>query len=190
MIDIKNIEGDDAGFIMMTASIVTGIRKQIQPRSIRPIRIDNWFGEKWYRFSGKVMGAFGISKHQLTVPPFVPSRVAEESYWVRTGRDDYQRNDEFTPLHQAFSSEENMRRYFNIVCPDSAVIWYSSNTRSNGRGAVMVYISSPGYDDTAWYVELIAKTKWMPSINNGFTRDEFIKLINSNRTKAEQGDSA
>lgn len=176
MIDLAIIENDDDRFIMMTASIITGIRYQFQPGSIRPIRINNWFGKNWYRFSGKVMGAFGISKHQLTIPPFVPSRVVEESYWVRDESGVYSRIDDFSPLHMNLSSEENMRRYFNAECSNSAVIWYSGGTKSNGRGSIMTYISSQKNDNVTWYVELVAPKNWMPSITQGITKNEFEEI--------------
>ena len=177
MIDLNCIDGDDAGFILTTASIVTGVKETYQTEFIRLIRIDNWFGEKWRSFSGKIMGAFGISKRRLTIPPFVHSRVNKESCWAKSEGDKYNCIKQFYKLHQSFSGEENTRRYFDQCCPDTTAIWFSGSSLDNGRGSIMVYTFLPELEPYSWYVELVKKdNNWIPSVYRGITGNEFVSL--------------
>ena len=178
MIKFNCIDGDDAEFISTTESILAGVKEIYQPEFIRLMRIDNWFGEKWRSFSGKVHGAFGISKRRLTIPPFVPSRVIDESCWAKTQKGIYKSVNQFYVLHQAFSGEENTRRYFDECCPDTAAIWFSGGSYTNGRGSIMVYTFLSESEPYSWYIELVKKeNNWIPSVCRGITKDEFTSLI-------------
>jgi hypothetical protein len=67
-------EKDDAtDFVVTVERAVSGLIRRDAPSSLVLIKIDNWFESNWLHFSGKVMGAFGVAKTTLTVPPFVPN---------------------------------------------------------------------------------------------------------------------
>jgi hypothetical protein len=62
---------DDApGFIAKVEGLASGIVGRYQPTSLILIKINNWFSMKWLRFSGKTLGAAGVSTPTLSVPPF------------------------------------------------------------------------------------------------------------------------
>ena len=40
------------------------------PSVLYLVRVNNWFGEKWLGFAGKMLGSFGVSyREDLRVPP-------------------------------------------------------------------------------------------------------------------------
>ena len=183
---IEAKDDDHDRFIEIVRSIVEAVVDRQSPEILRVVRVDNWFGEKWRGFAGKMLGALGVGRGRLRIPPFVPSRVDSESLWMR--RDSvYAPDPDFDLLHKRISSEENLKRYFDQYCPDTIAVWFSSQSASNGRGSIMVY-SNVGMDRTiSWYIELTATKNWEVSVANGVTKSEFLKLVASKQTEAEQG---
>ena len=182
---IESIAGDDKRYIKIVREVIAAAVRQDSPVTLRVIRIDNWFGEKWRGFAGKVLGAFGVGRGRLVIPPFVPSRVDSEcSLTMRES--EYGVDLDFDVLHRRIRSEENLRRYFDQHSPETVAVWFSSKSASNGRGSIMVY-SDVGMNRTvSWYVELSATKNWEVSVANGITTSDFHKLIASNQTEAEQ----
>ncbi len=179
---------DDDRFIEIVDAVIESVVHRDTPRSLRVIRVDNWFGEKWRGFAGKVLGAFGVGRGRLVIPPFVPSRVDSEYSWSK-GESGYVVDSDFDVLHKRMRSEANLRRYFDQLCPDTIAVWFSSKSASNGRGSIMVY-SDVGMERTSsWYVELSETKAWQPSVANGITISEFIKLLTHNNEEAEQAAS-
>ena len=173
---------DNERFIEIVREVVEAIVRRDSPGSLRVIRIDNWFGEKWRGFAGKMLGALGVGRGRLRIPPFVPSRVDSESLWTR--RDSaYAPDFDFDLLHKRIPSEENLRRYFDQHCPETVAVWFSSKSASNGRGSIMVY-SNVGMKRTiSWYVELTTTKNWEFSVANGITTSEFLKLVSSKKQR-------
>ena len=69
-------EVDDApGFLSQVQALADGLLRSFHPSSVVVIKIDNFFGSKWLHFSGKALGALGVWKKRLNIPPFVPERV-------------------------------------------------------------------------------------------------------------------
>ena len=176
MIDLQTKAGDDFTYLAMAAGALTGVRQRFEAAQFRIIRIDNWFGPKWHGFSGKALGAVGIAKQRLTVPPFVPSRVESEELWVRKD-ESYVRLDKFSPLHKRISSEGNLRRYLDRECPNSICFWFCGRTASNGRGSIMVYSTAIPDDPISWFVELSADKGWSPTMTEGISPAEFSDLV-------------
>jgi hypothetical protein len=53
---------DDAdAFVSVVDGVVDGIARAHRPVEVVVVKIDNWFGDKWLKFSGKVFGALGVS---------------------------------------------------------------------------------------------------------------------------------
>jgi hypothetical protein len=184
---IATIADDDERFIEVVRGVITAIVHRDNPISLRVIRIDNWFGERWRGFAGKTLGALGVSGGRLVIPPFVPSRVHSESSWTK-GDSGYVLDSDFDVLHRRIRSEENLRRYFDQHCPNTIAVWFSSRSAPNGRGSIMVY-SDVGMERTvSWYTELTATKNWVPSIANGITTSDFLQLV-APQSEAEQAAS-
>jgi len=183
---IELLDDDNDRFIAVVRSVIEAVVDRQSPETLRVVRIDNWFGERWRGFAGKMLGALGVSRGRLVIPPFVPSRVDAEYSWARRDSS-YDPDSEFECLHKRIRSEENLRRYFDQHCPGTIAVWFSSKSASNGRGSIMVY-SDVGMSRTvSWYIELDGTRDWEPSVTNGITGQEFLDLLASNKTKAEQG---
>ena len=119
------------------------------------MKIDNWFGKRWLRFSGKSLGAIGVHKRKLTLPPFIPSRVvSQRRFWIpgtQPGRHPH--------LHVYQRSGENLQRYVEVVVQDSNVFWYSGGSVKNDRASFMAYVSTPD-GHWPWYVGLQRTDRW------------------------------
>jgi hypothetical protein len=51
---------------------MVGAEEAINTKQTYVVKIDNWFGKRWLGFSGKALGALGVRKKKLTLPPFHP----------------------------------------------------------------------------------------------------------------------
>lgn len=118
---IETIAEDDDRFFEIVRGVIQAVVHRDSPGSLRMIRFDNWFGEKWRGFAGKMLAALGVGRGRLRIPPFVPSRVDSETLWMK--RDSaYAPHPDFDLLHKRISSEENLRRYFDQHCPDTVAV--------------------------------------------------------------------
>ena len=156
MIKLHRTSQDATGFIDTVEAVATGmLRESASPRFVA-VQIDNWFDQKWLRFSGKMLGAFGVWKsgEHLTLPPFVPNRVLSEAWWARAPEeDDFRWQEESTPLHSRMWPEQNRNRGVASTVGGATLLWYSGNSIAAGRGAIMVYEAlEAGY--RCWYASL------------------------------------
>lgn len=168
---------DDAKFISRVDATVRGILELYQPSKVRLIAVDNWFGARWLGFSGKILGAAGLRRgtKRPTPPPFVPNRITSEMQWARQPSGEYLSTPIGDPLHLNQSAQSNTRRFLTEVLPETAVLWFTSNTPTNQRGALMAYIPSDEHY-LGWYVGLDGNAEWGISQSKGISHDDFMKL--------------
>jgi hypothetical protein len=114
---------DAAGFVAQVDSIVA-CAARTSPTEVILVRIDNWFGERWLGFAGKLVGAAGVRyANRLVVPPFVPSRVVEQRcYRFKDDENQHARQECVAPLHVSQTSQANFRRFVDTLFPESALI--------------------------------------------------------------------
>jgi hypothetical protein len=151
----KAEETDDSGYLDWVEATVAGVEHAIKTNQSYVVKIDNWFGKRWLGFSGKALGAFGVRKKKLTLPPFIPSRVVSQRRFFEgdAPRGRHKR------LHAWQRSGENLQRYTEIVLHRSNAFWYSGRTASNDRGSFMAYLSTPN-GHWPWYVSLRRDETW------------------------------
>ena len=152
---------DDSAFANRVSVLIAGASKADGLRSIRIMKVDNWFGRRWLGFSHKALGAVGVHRvgPALRVPPFKPSRILSEQRWEPTTSGSWERADSQGRVHVEQSSTENERRLVRELFPQTALYWWSGRTRSNGKGALMAYL--PGErDHFGWYVEISRNGSW------------------------------
>lgn len=161
MITIRRSEDDDPGFLDHVRSILAGCLDQYRPAEVYVVRIRDWFDYKWCYFSGKVLGALGVSKFRdLTLPPFVPNRVLSQGHYDRVATDgNAYEPSEAPPLHIRQESEANLRRFARRTTNDGLMMWFSSGSMATGRGSIMVYSVSPDLK-FGWHVTLLRKAEW------------------------------
>jgi len=174
---------DEARFIAMINNAVRGACALARPEDVRTVKIDNWFGEKWFNFSGKAVGALGVPGSELHIPPFHPNRVVSERYVAFRADGTLEEWREMETIHPDQTSASNLHRSRTIEAfADSRLFaWYSGRTIANGRGSLMVY----AYIDTeasGWYVELIRSDDvWIVSRRKSISMEEWSRLIESGR---------
>lgn len=169
-------EKDDAPFIEgHVRPLVEGVLRVVNAEEVYLVKVDSWFGEKWLGFSNKELGAFGVQyRETLRVPPFVPARIRSERFFRRAGDRQFEATTAPLSLHVAQSSKANARRLMSVVCPNAAVIWWSGESRTNGRGCLMAYLpTSEGH--AGWYVEFKRVEDWLIATTLGTTTAELSK---------------
>lgn len=152
--------GDDEQFLRIIDRLATRVFRTGEPDAVHLVRIDNWFGPKWLGFAGKVLGAVGrhtdATRGDLVVPPFTPSRVVWERHFTRE-RDGYVLRNAGT-LHRGQTGSANLTRRLGHVSPRAHYLWFSGNTRANGRGSALVLSLNDDSQD-AYYLGLIRKAR-------------------------------
>jgi len=177
---VSTMEGDAAGFVEIVRTLAMGVVREQQPKRLYVIRIDNWFGPKWLNFSGKFSVAsgagFGVHKTRLHVPPFVPARVISERVFATSELTEI---DHVTPLHIDCSSKTALSRRIEDVDKTAVFIWFSSESVSQQRGAVMVYLPVVS-NESGFYVGFAEQEgRWHPSMLRGISRGELNGLLSS-----------
>jgi hypothetical protein len=174
-LEFSRDSNDDAEFIDLVGRAVSGEVEAKAVREVFMVRIDNWFDLKWLNFSGIGRVAFGwhtgmswapdaaldeFRQLKTTFPPFVPDRVIEERCFIR-GEDGYSLNRDAPLIHSRVrsSSSRNLHRRISAFSGSALFAWFSSKTRLNGRGSLMVYRASGGMV-TSWYASFSRGAEW------------------------------
>ena len=159
MISLGRLHDDDSGFLEKAQWIVNGCVKEYKPGEVYIVRIRDWFDYKWCYFSGKVLGALGVSKFvDSTLPPFVPNRVVSQDHYDQIAEGVYQGSDA-PPLHIRQTSEANFQRFLRRTTNNGMLIWISAGSKASGRGSVMVYNVSSDMKQ-GWHVTFLRKANW------------------------------
>jgi hypothetical protein len=192
-IEIVTGETDDPQFITLLNALVRGVVKEGAPQELWVIQIDNWFDQKWLRFSGIGTVDFKFPafmkrydsaleefyQDKLTFPPFTPNRVLGQWSYVRIG-DDYAE----APLRilphpsQTRRSETNLQRRVDGFSGSACFVWYSAKTLANRRASVMVYSVTRDQVE-AWFAALNREEGWKLQATKGARRGHVQQLLNT-----------
>lgn len=172
MIDILSSESDDKDFIKIVEQVLDVGVNLGRPEEVFIIKVDHWFDFKWREFSHKIFGALGVWRKPLRVPPFIPDRIIEETYFQRIG-ESYQREN-LNPLHIYQPSEGNARRKINRK--SASFIWYSGETNSNSQASLMIYFFTKDFQNS-WYVSFIKKSDWQIFKTDNISKAEVKSMI-------------
>ncbi len=161
MIEIIADAEDDVEFIETIQNVINGAASFYKPAGIYVVRINTWFDHKWLHFSGKVLGALGVWKEPLTVPPFHPRRVLSQNFYLwEPGQEKYLKaNERAGKLHGYQTSSRNLRREIGKRRKSAMYVWYSGDTKRTGNGSLMVYVNTDR-DKTSWFVSFSNKNHW------------------------------
>jgi hypothetical protein len=181
---ISKQEGDSTEFVDSVRALAMGIARDCRPARLYVVRIDNWFGPHWLHFSGKFIGALAVyqNKDKVTVPPFIPRRVVAERVFVGPT---YEETLAKSPLHLDCTSKQALLRYIAEIDKDAAFLWFSSESESQKRGSVMIYlpVSSEGSGFYAGFSE--GEKCWEPVMLRGISRSEIVYLAARGQLSAE-----
>ena len=171
IVTFQENENDAKDFLFRIRTIISGAMKTYEAAGFYLIHVDNWFGDRWLGFSGKLLGAVGVARKALTFPPFIPSRIISERYFsLVKDTDAFREVKQKRKIHIYQNSSQNLQRKIALIHPDSAFFWYSGNTGFNDRGCLMAYIPTPE-GHWPWYTEFVSEP-WRVSKLVEITRKE------------------
>ncbi len=154
MIEILPDESDDLTYIKTVEHIVNGCAHEYKPAGFYLVRVKGWFDHKWLGFAGKVQGQLPVWNKTLTLPPFNPSRVLSQRFYVWSPRDEgYVRSTGWARLHRHQQSSDNLKRYVRRVGGSVALAWFCDDTLQSGQGSLMIYIRTPR-EVNGWFISL------------------------------------
>ncbi len=165
-------EDDDTAFLDIVQCSVLGTARLVRPKILHLIHIDH----KWRRFSGKLLGAVGVRKPELTVPPFNPHRVLSERVFEMADDARGIALANVPPLHASRGSEENTRVRLRTIYDSAVIAWYSGRSGVNSRAALMIYTLS-GYEPATWYAGFEKREKWEVVHRSGVSEQEFSEIL-------------
>lgn len=179
LVSLHADSGDALPFIDIASRLITATAKKHKLPVVYAIHIDNWFGERWLGFCGKICGAAGVRNRtlteSLTPPPFHPNRVLNETdHYLR---DDglYAAMEGLCSLHSHRPSATNINRHIRT---DILHAWYSGNSAATRKGVVMAYLATKPVTE-AWYVMFNGESDWRLDRHIAITRREVSDLMES-----------
>jgi len=166
---------DNPNFILNCEKIIQNRIKLWNPTDIFVNRIDNWFDEKWMKFSGTIMHEIAVWKGEITVPPFHPNRVESSDLYKKT-TEQYVKIDNLKTLHIFQESNNNLKRKITEFSNDGLFIWYSGNSKVNEVGTLMCYLVRES-ECQPFFITLSGKKEWNVSQTKGILRKEIQAII-------------
>jgi hypothetical protein len=159
MLTLRPTDTDDEEFLDLAGRLVGQAALQNGFQRLIVTHVDHWFGTRWLGFCGKLMGIAGVRNRWLTrdlaPPPFHPHRIHSVREFELTAAG-YEYRKDVDWLHGARRSESNIgRSLFSGI----AYAWYSGDTRTVDRGAVMVYLVLMRRS-AAWYAGFRKSPSW------------------------------
>jgi hypothetical protein len=186
MVSLQHHASDDAEFIALAERVINAESTIVSARVLHLVKIDSWFGSRWYSFTGKVMGAFGVhTTADLKIPPFHPHRVISETRFRLTDPPNTLSIDE--PFHTLRSSDAKFFYSFGVFKGGDETVagaWYSGNTAANGRGSIMMYHATREAK-AGWYVGLERRDGWKLVRSVGIDHRHWMTVIDGVTTRRE-----
>ena len=195
---ITEIENDDNDLILALDCWLYGITETRMPSELFVIRVDNWFDHKWLGFAGQSKvtidtGLYEINSEinahwrtgtDVTIPPFSPQRILEESYFKKEKDKLVKQRAGIKLVHSLDSqrSSKNIYNRANDVSNNGLFIWLSSKSILTQRASMLLYRS---LEDKllGWYASFVKKDIWKVYHTKNMDRELFSRLF-SNALKA------
>ena len=197
-LDITKYPDDDYIFIQGLTRLVSEAIRQYNPAEVFLIRIDNWFDEKWFAFAGKAKvgintGVDAVSsevrpfwkvRDSVTIPPFVPHRIIEESHMRHAHGILSPAGADFRLVHPSHKkrSSANLDNRLLDHSPSALFIWFSSKSSSNGRASMMLYRTHE-QKVGGWYVSFMRDDDWHVNRVRNKNRDLIERLFQPKEEK-------
>jgi hypothetical protein len=170
---IKVSEGDAEGFIAKAEVCAKGLLRLVRPAEFILVRINNWFGPKWLPFSAPTNDPdAGILAKNLSLPLFVPNRVIEQRNFRAP---EYEELAGEPSVHIPTRTSYARQHLMSDLLPSTAILWFSGNSRVNGRGSVLVYLPV-GERYHAWYAGWSGSGIWQLVLVKGTAAQDLIRF--------------
>jgi hypothetical protein len=177
---------DDPDFIAIIERIAVRLFKQGDYEEVFIIEVKNWFDHKWLKFSGIGRVPFRhvldskpqvaldeFFQEKITFPPFTPNRILRQQWHPAK---ELNRN---APVHKTNRREHsswNLHRRVTQYARAALFVWFSSGTKRNDRGSLMVYAVHAG-SVSAWYASFRKTNQWALDRTKDVPRDEIASLM-------------
>lgn len=193
---------DDPTFLAVVDRVIAALVSRDRPQDVHLVHVDNWFGPKWLRYSGKGVVAFpkgytlgivvALDDHyqeKLTFPPFTRNRIVSEHYFARTTGGAYEEQCPAQLVHRRRWRwrEQKLHRRVADFSASGLFAWYSSGSLKNDRASLLVYATS-GESAYAWYAGFVLRDAWRIEHVKGVELDALLRLISGDMGDAERGD--
>ena len=176
MTNLTRHDNDNPDFISNIEIIIRDKVSKWKPLDLYLTRIDNWFDDKWVKFSGTLMHELSIWQLQdITVPPFHPSRVDSCDYY-RLDNGIYNKQTTDKTLHIIQASTDNFKRKIADFTDNGLFIWYSGNSKANNKGTLMGYLVRDN-DCYTFYISLTGDKKWNVNRTKGIPTKEVEEIL-------------
>ena len=184
IIEIPSQSDDDVSFLANLNGLVASLIAERKPQLVYVVRINKWFDHKWLRYSGKGRVGFEGARlshdtaldtfwqDELTFPPFNPRQIGAQVGWLRSDSDLYQPVSDGRPPHGKTKghSAGNLQNRVKAYSESGVFVWFSSNSKSNKRASVLVYVVDGGTED-AWYASFGEKDGWAVDRVKGISQE-------------------
>jgi len=183
ILDIPYQDRDDEAFLTAICSLIATIVQDKEPNTVYVTRINKWFDHKWLRYSGRGRVKFEGSpftdtaldamwQDQLTFPPFNPKQIGDQLHWERESDGTYSGtgNPRWIHKYKLRSSASNLNNRVSDFADSGLFVWFTSNTKTNAHGSIMVYLVS-GDEADAWYSSFKQQDGWAIDKVKGANRE-------------------
>lgn len=174
MIELRDKDEIDSGFFPIVERALKTALERNHPRELYVVKVDGWFDYKWQGFSGTEMHEIAIWRHNLTIPPFHPSRVLSERHFRSSDRGSYEPSPS-KPLHIRQPSSQNLNRRVSDISSSGMFIWYSHVHKDSDRASLMLYLTESS-ETSGWYAGFAKKSKWCLGQVKGTSRRALAEL--------------
>lgn len=184
---IKSDPTDDPDFVAMVERIAVGLFKQSDCDEVFIVEIKNWFDHKWLKFSGigRVPFDHPLASHpqvaldaffrkKITFPPFTPNRILRQQWHPVDPAMERRFPVHNTNLRQ--QSCRNLQRRVVQHATSALFVWFSSGTKTNDRGSLMVYQVQHGGVST-WYASFRRTSDWVLDRTKEISKDAVESLM-------------
>ena len=176
MVELPESNETDPGFADIVERTLNNAVQREKPRDVYLVQVDGWFDHKWEAFSGTVLHAVAIWKAKLTLPPFNPSRILNESYFRLNPASELYEAASTKPLHVDQVSVLNLQRFVKDFSSSGLFVWYSHVTNNSDRAGLMQY-TVDGDAASGWYAGFTRKVEWRLARVKGAPRKEVEALL-------------
>lgn len=176
MTDLTKYDNDNPKFISNIEIIIRDKVSKCRPFELYLTRIDNWFDDKWVKFSGTHMHEISIwQQKDITIPPFHPNRVDSCDYY-RLDNAIYKKQTPYKTLHIIQASTDNFKRKIADYTDNGLFIWFSGNSKINNKGTLMGYLVQDKNCYT-FYISLTGEKNWSVNKTKGISAKEVLEIL-------------
>ncbi len=191
MLPIETTKIDDEQFIKSISKMFEDIAFRYHADELFLTKIDNWFDHKWLGFSGKQLieletglpikitegNPVWYGGDKVTLPPFSPNRILGQWHFnIPSDNSPLVLTSKRLHPNSRKKSSENLSTRVLEISPCGLLIWFSSNTKNNGRGSILVYHTRDEKIFT-WYAAIERRNKWIVAMTKNIDTDAVRKVF-------------